>query len=148
MLSLLASRSAGIFNLSDISRGLGIPHTTTTRYMALLEALFLVFRIPPWFANRWKRLVKSPKMHLCDTGLAAYLLGMSTQSLKTDRLAFGRLLETFIAAELKYGDFSGLVSLKETAGSRFTAGYIVYTGEKRLPFGLDFWPVPVQELWR
>jgi predicted AAA+ superfamily ATPase len=193
LLSLLASRTAGIFNLADISRGLGIPHTTATRYMALLEALYLVWRIPPWFVNRGKRLVKSPKLHLCDMGLAAYLTGASVTSLKKDRLALGRLFETFVAgelvkqiawsersaslyhyrtaggaevdlvledragrvvgvevkasADLKNGDFSGLASLKETAGRRFTAGYVIYTGEKRLPFGRDFWAVPVQELW-
>jgi predicted AAA+ superfamily ATPase len=126
-------------------------------------------------------------------GLAAYLTGASVTSLKKDRLALGRLFETFVAgelvkqiawsersaslyhyrtaggaevdlvledragrvvgvevkasADLKNGDFSGLASLKETAGRRFTAGYVIYTGEKRLPFGRDFWAVPVQELW-
>lgn len=193
LLSLVASRTAGLLNLADISRGLGVPHTTLTRYMALLEALFLVFRIPPWFNNRGKRLVQSPKLHVCDSGLASYLVGTSLKTLRTDRLTVGRLLETFIAtelmkqcasselflslhhyrtaggaevdlvledragrivgievkasADLKSGDFSGLHSLKETAGKGFTAGYVFYTGEKRLSFGRDFWAVPVQELW-
>jgi len=76
LLSLLATRSSCLLNYSELSRSLALPQSTLKRYMALLETTFLVQLLPPWSANLGKRLVKSPKIMLCDTGLMAYLLGM------------------------------------------------------------------------
>lgn len=68
--------------------------------MTLLEATFLVQTLPVWSANLSKRLVKSPKLLLSDTGLAVQLLGMSEIESDRDRMLFGALLENFVAMEL------------------------------------------------
>lgn len=100
LLKLLAARTSGLLNLSDIGRDAGLPHTTLTRYLALLETVFLVHRLPAWSRNPGQRLVKAPKVHLADTGLACHLLGVDSQRLSEDRPLLGRLLETFVAGEL------------------------------------------------
>jgi len=57
--------------------------------------------VPPWHSNRLSRLIKTPKLHLCDTGLAAALLGATAESLDGDRSLHGQLLETFVLQELR-----------------------------------------------
>ncbi len=99
LLSMLAARAGSLINLAELSRALGLPHTTLTRYMTLLEATFLVRQLPPWSANLGKRLVKAPKMVLCDTGLMAYLLGIDSGDTVPEHL-IGRLVENYAAMEL------------------------------------------------
>ncbi len=101
LLKLLAARTSGLLNLSDIGRDAGLPHTTLTRYFALLETVFLVHRLPAWSRNLGQRLVKAPKTHLADTGLACHLLGVDSRRLSEDRPLLGRLLESFVAGELR-----------------------------------------------
>jgi uncharacterized protein len=100
LLALLASRSATLLNISELSRSAGIPHTTLQRYLALFEAAFLIHRVPAWATNVSKRLVKSSKILLGDTGFMAHLLNTSEETvLKNDNLS-GRFLETFVGCEL------------------------------------------------
>lgn len=101
LLKLLATRAAGLINLADIGRDAGLPHTTLTRYLALLETVFLVHRLPAWSPNVGKRLVKAPKLHLVDTGLACHLIGANGKRLSKDRSLLGRMLETFVVGELR-----------------------------------------------
>ncbi len=70
-------------------------------YLTLLERIFLVETLPPWHSNRTSRLIKTPKLHLGDTGVACALLGLDAQSLKEDRVILGQLLETFVFQELR-----------------------------------------------
>lgn len=100
LLSLLASRIGGLLNMADISRALGIPHTTLTRYMALLEATFLIRLLPACTTNLGLRLVKAPKLHFVDTGLACSLLGAGRERVETDASFRGAMLESFVALEL------------------------------------------------
>jgi predicted AAA+ superfamily ATPase len=100
LLSLLAARSAALLNVSEISRSSGLKLTTLNRYLALLEAVFLVYRLPAWSANVGKRLVKAPKLHLVDTGLAAHLLGLDESGIAESPQSLGALLETFVVTEL------------------------------------------------
>jgi uncharacterized protein len=100
LLSLLAARSAGLLNVSEISRSAGLKLTTLNRYLSLLETVFLILRLPAWSANVGKRLVKSPKLHFVDTGLAAYLLGLDADGLVASPQFLGALLETFAVTEL------------------------------------------------
>lgn len=100
LLALLAARSAALLNLSELSRSAGIKLSTLNRYMALLEMVYLVWRLPPWNANLGKRLVKTPKLHFVDTGVAAHLLGLDATGLAASPQAFGALLESFVANEL------------------------------------------------
>jgi predicted AAA+ superfamily ATPase len=62
--------------------------------------LFLVRRLEPWFRNRLKRLVKTPKLHFLDSGLLATLLGITQERVRMDRAVFGPLLETFVFSEV------------------------------------------------
>ncbi len=101
LLKLLAARASGLLNLADVGRDAGLPHTTLTRYLALLETVFLVHRLPAWSHNLGQRLVKAPKVHLVDTGLACHLLGADARRLAEDRPLLGRLLESFVVGELR-----------------------------------------------
>lgn len=101
LLKLLAARSSGLMNLADVGRDAALPHTTLTRYLALLESVFLVHRLPAWSRNLGKRLVKAPKLHLVDTGLACHLMGADARRLSADRPLLGRLLESFVVGELR-----------------------------------------------
>lgn len=100
LLQLLATRSAGIQNFSDISRDAAMPQTTLKRYMTLLEATHLLRVVPAWFRNLGKRLMKAPKLYLDDTGLLAHLLGVDAKRLVSDPNLLGPLLENFVAVEL------------------------------------------------
>lgn len=101
LLKLLAARASGLLNLADVGRDAGLPHTTLTRYLALLETVFLVHRLPAWSRNLGQRLVKAPKVHLVDTGLACHLLGADARRLSEDRPLLGRLLESYVVGELR-----------------------------------------------
>ncbi len=101
LLSLLAARTASLLNHAELSRASGIPATTLRRYLALLEATFLVSEVPAWHANLGKRLVKATKVHLLDTALAAHLQGINRERLMQHRDLLGPLLETFVTHEVE-----------------------------------------------
>ena len=63
--------------------------------------MFLLERMPPWHSNHLKRLVKTPKIHLCDTGVTCALLNLNADSLSANRPLLGHILETFALQELK-----------------------------------------------
>ncbi len=100
LMSLLATRSASLLNLADLSRTLPLPYTTLQRYMALLEAIYLVKLLPAWSNNLGTRLLKTPKILLTDTGLAGYLMGVSESRVVENPSLLGGLLENFVALEL------------------------------------------------
>ena len=100
LLALLAARTGTLQNAAELSRTANLPQTTLKRYLALLEAVYLTTTLPAWSSNLSKRLVKSPKSFLTDTGLAAHLLGLSAARLEADRTLLGPLLETFVTLEL------------------------------------------------
>lgn len=100
LLAMLATRVSGLLNFADLSRSLSMPQTTLKRYMALLEATFLVLRLPAWSNNRGVRLTKAPKLFLCDTGLTSFLLGADRKRLDHDGSVRGAMLECFVAMEL------------------------------------------------
>jgi len=101
LLTLLAARSAGLLNMADIARDAGLSHPTVIRYLTLLETLFLIHRLPPRSHNIGKRLVKAPKLHMCDTGLACHLLGADHKRLASDTTLSGHLVESFVVGELR-----------------------------------------------
>jgi len=101
LLQLLAARSATLLNASELSRGAGLKLTTLNRYLALLETVYLVHRLPAWTPNLGRRLVRSPKLHFVDCGLAAYLIGLDERGLGAAPQALGALLETFVVNELQ-----------------------------------------------
>jgi predicted AAA+ superfamily ATPase len=100
LLRMLGVRSGTLYNQSELSRSVGISNSTLSRYVGLLEALFLVWFLPAWSANLGKRLVKSPKVHIGDSGLACHLCGADAGRLMDDPVMAGRLTESFVAGEL------------------------------------------------
>ncbi len=101
LLTLLADRVGGVLNMSELSRSSGIPNTTLKRYLTLLEATYLLQPLPAWSRNLGKRLIKSPKIYLLDSGMAAYSTGQTRERLEQDPTFLGQLLETFVVNELR-----------------------------------------------
>jgi len=100
LLRLLAARVSSLMNVAELSRSSAIPQSTLTRYLSLLEATYLVRRIPAWSGNLGKRLLKHPKILLTDTGLASHLQGVDEARLGSDEHLAGPLFENFVAMEL------------------------------------------------
>ncbi len=101
LFQLAAGQTARLVNFTELSSAFQLSRPTIRGYVALLEKIFLLEHLPPWHSNRLKRLVKTPKLHLADTGLAAALLGMDSKALLKERTLLGQLLETFVFQELK-----------------------------------------------
>jgi hypothetical protein len=101
LLSLAASQTARLLNVSDLAAPFQLSRNTIGDYVTLLEQVFLLERLPPWHSNRLTRLVKAPKLHIGDTGLACALLGVDSKSLLADRPLLGQLLESFVFQELR-----------------------------------------------
>lgn len=101
LLQLLAARVGSLLNMAELSRSSGIPYTTLTRYISLLEATFVLRRIPAWSGGLGQRLLKHPRVFLCDSGLAATLQRVDVERLTTaDPTLVGPLIENFVAMEL------------------------------------------------
>lgn len=96
LLQLLAARNGELLNTAGLSRELGLHRSTVREYIAVLERLFLVRRLAPWHRNVGKRLVRTPKMHLVDSGLAATLAGLRPEDWMAKRDRMGHLLESFV----------------------------------------------------
>ncbi|MEX0972887.1 MAG: ATP-binding protein [Solirubrobacterales bacterium] len=100
VLRLAAARSAALTNMSAIGRELGIDHKTVGKHLRSLEQLFLVVRLPAWHANLGHRVVRSPKLHIADTGMLCSLIGADTERLTTDGTLAGGIFETFAVTEI------------------------------------------------
>ena len=101
LLALAAAQSARLLNVADLAGPFQLSRPTIRDYVTLLERVFLLETLPPWHSTRLGRLVKTPKLHLGDTGLACALLGVDAAALAADRSLLGQLLETFVLQELR-----------------------------------------------
>jgi uncharacterized protein len=100
LLRLIASRATAALNIADLSRSSRIANVTLHRYLALLQAVFLIQLVQPWSGNLGSRLVKAPKLLLTDTGVLSYLNGLSEEQLLTAPAFAGPLVENFAGMEL------------------------------------------------
>ncbi len=101
---LSAGRVGQLVNLSSLGADAGVSHTTAREWLTLLEASYIAFVLPPYFANIRKRLVKSPKIYFYDVGLASYLLGIEHPEQIANHPLRGALFENMVIVEaLKYG---------------------------------------------
>jgi predicted AAA+ superfamily ATPase len=99
-LSLLASRHGQVLNKTDLAAPLGVTVPTIGEWLSILEVTGQIILVPPYFENFGKRLIKSPKIYWGDSGLASYLLGV-TSSAELERSPFlGALFEGFVASEI------------------------------------------------
>jgi len=194
LLKRLANNTANLVNVAELNKGLSFDAKTAKKYIHILTQLFLVDALPPWYTNRNKRLIKTPKIHLCDTGLLCALSALSKKHLIKDRATTGHVVESFIynelikqadwhdddlqffhykdrdanevdiviqndageligievklAASVNDSDFKGLRLFQKQHPTRFLGGYILYDGERTLPYGNGFKAIPIQALWK
>jgi len=99
-LRLAASRTGQVLNLSQLGSDAGITHNTAKSWIGVLEASYLVTRLPPFFRNIGKRLVKAPKLHFLDSGLVCYLLGIRKPDELESHPLRGAIFESWVIAEV------------------------------------------------
>ena len=99
-LRLCAGRVGQLLNLSDLASDCGISQPTARRWLSVLEASFVVFRVSPFHANFGKRLIKTPKLYFYDTGLAVSLLGIEHPSQLSSHPLRGAIFENWVASEI------------------------------------------------
>lgn len=96
-----ALRSANLLNKADLARDVGISPGTANNWLSVLEASGQIILLEPWFSNRTKSIVKSPKLYLADTGLLCALLNVRSVEALHQAPAAGAIWETFIFAQLR-----------------------------------------------
>lgn len=99
-MKLLAGRCGQLLEYSSIAAEVGVSSHTIKEWFSVLEASYIVFRLPPFFENLKKRLTKSPKMYFLDTGLLCYLLGIKNVNDLDSHPMGGFIFENFIACDL------------------------------------------------
>ncbi len=104
LLRRLAAQTAQILNVTSAASEAGLDRATAADYVKLLEAVFLIRRLPAWGSTLRRRAAGAPKVHVVDCGVAARLLGLAPERLArrdaTSLTQFGHLLETFVVGEL------------------------------------------------
>jgi predicted AAA+ superfamily ATPase len=134
-LSLVASRAGQMLNKTDLAAPLGVSVPTITGWLNILEATAQILLVPPFYENFGKRLVKTPKLHFLDSGLACHLLGIASESELGRSPFLGSLFEGFVASEI--------VKLQINAGRRkevyyfrdqqgLEVDFVVPTGDRKL----------------
>jgi len=99
-MQLMAARIGSEFVASHLGNELGVSYHTIQSWLSVLEASYVIFRLPPYYENFGKRVVKSPKLYFTDVGLACYLLGIeNTSQLSRDPLK-GNLFENLVVLDL------------------------------------------------
>lgn len=121
LLRLMAGRTAQEQNLSTLGADAGVTHPTVRAWLSVLEASFVVFRVLPWLRNVRKRVVKTPKLHFVDSGLACHLLGILNPDQLRGHPLRGAVFESWVASEvlkarLHRGLSPSLFHLRETRG--------------------------------
>lgn len=130
---LCAGRTGQLLNFSSLAADAGVSQPTAKAWLSVLETSFIVFRLPPLHTNIRKRLVKMPKLHFYDTGLACWLLGIRTvDQLRTHPLR-GALFETWVVSEIvkhrtNQGEHGGTFFYRDQHGTE--ADLVVESGRQ------------------
>jgi predicted AAA+ superfamily ATPase len=99
LVELCALRSATLLNASTLAGELGIDRSTVMVHLTVLERVFLLRRLPAWHTNACARLIKTPKLHLCDSGLCAALADLDEAAIGDSRDKLGGLLESWVVEQ-------------------------------------------------
>ena len=139
-ITLCAGRVGQLLNLNSLAADCGISHQSARNWLTLLEAGFIVFRLPPYHANIRKRLVKSPKLYFYDVGLAASLLGLENENHVSRDPLRGNLFENMMVMEalkhrLHRGRRSNLQFYRDSNGNEV---------DLLLNFGPDILPIEIK----
>lgn len=97
---ILATAHGNLLNAESLGRALDLSRTTIMRYVDFLEGAFMLRRLPPWFRNINKRLVKSPKIYLRDSGLLHSLLNINTYEALINHISVGASWEGFVIEQI------------------------------------------------
>ncbi|KAB8193309.1 DUF4143 domain-containing protein [Nonomuraea phyllanthi] len=100
LLSVIAARMGGLAVVQSIAGDVGLPRVTLSRYLDLLELIFVIKRIPAWSSNLTRRAISTPKLIITDSGLGGRLIGMSPERAKDVTAPVGPLLENFVIGEV------------------------------------------------
>jgi len=103
---LCASRVGQIFNKDSLAGEVGVSSKTIGHWLSILEACYILYRLPPYFDNFGKRAIKSPKIYFCDVGLVAYLIGIETVDQMSRDPLRGNLFENLVVNELMKARFN------------------------------------------
>lgn len=150
-LRLCAGRTGQLVNLSSIGNDCGVSHNTVKEWMSVLEASYIVFRLPPHFKNFSKRLTKNPKLYFYDTGLVCWLLGIrQPQQLAVNSMR-GAVFENFVISELmKYqyarGEMPNLYFWRDHIG--LEVDVIVDQGQKLIPIEIKAGQTITQDFFK
>jgi predicted AAA+ superfamily ATPase len=99
-LRLCAGRVGQLVNMNGLANDVGVSQPTINHWMTILEASFVVFRLPPFHANLGKRLIKSPKLYFCDVGFASHLIGIQEPAQLVTHPLRGALFENLVVLEV------------------------------------------------
>ena len=118
---MAAGRVGQLLNLQSLAADVGVSGHTAKAWLGLLETSFILRRLEPWFANLGKRLVKTPKLYFCDTGLAAWLIGITDASQLASHPLRSALFENLVVMEfvkhaLHAGQRVGLNFYRDSSG--------------------------------
>lgn len=100
LLTMLAHQHGGLLNASALGGSLGVSHHAVLRHLDVLESIYLLRRLPPYFRNIGKRLTKGPKVYLRDTGLLHYLLNISSDEDLANHPSRGASWEGFVIEDI------------------------------------------------
>jgi predicted AAA+ superfamily ATPase len=100
LMELLALRTGNLLNVNNASKDLGLDRETTEKYITILERLFLVHRLPAWHRNRARRLIRTSKIHVVDSGLATMLNRLNIGDWASHSTDFSAVLESFVVQQL------------------------------------------------
>lgn len=130
LLAVLAHTVGQLTNFTQIGAQLGLDSKTTQKYIGLLEQIYLVQRVPPWGRNTLGRLIKTPKLHFLDAGLASSLLRLTSKRVMADKTSFGPVLETWV-----YGE---LLKLSTAPESAVNEGWVIHHFRDKDQVEVDF----------
>jgi predicted AAA+ superfamily ATPase len=136
-IKLLAGRVGQLVNLQSISNDAGVSSTTISEWLSILEASYIIFRLPPYFENFGKRQTKSAKIYFTEVGLAAYLLELENPGMVTRDPLMGNLFENMVVVEAlkkRYnaGKDAGLYFFRDSHGMEIDL--LQASGRKLYPF--------------
>lgn len=97
---LLAQLSGRLMNYSELGSNINVNYKTSQRYVGLLEQVFLISILPPWYTNAIKRIIRTPKLHFLDSGILSTSRSLTFNRIKNNRGEFGVVLESFVFGEI------------------------------------------------
>src|SRR3990167_8748910 len=100
LIQMICSQVGSLVNYTEVGNALGLSRQTVSRYLQLLEQLFICQELPAWNRSDNKRLIRTPKVHLVDSGLLSALKRISVEKIHRNPELFGKLLESYVLCEL------------------------------------------------